>query len=1067
MTLSKSAISVFTSFVGAMFLVTSCGFAEILCPKLVPIEVGGSGMVSCDTMGKEIVNIFWYTGDPATTNPILRLENGKPGGTEYGRGHYNISSSGAMIITNATIKQEALYNALIYFSDGTSESIIIKVNITISPRISCPAIDVCTLCEDCSLAVNGSGKLMCRISGARPSIALKWVVETNTGVSFVEHPPIFVRDTTSDTWNSSAEISYDISSCNQEANVQCVALDDFNRLERSKSSVGIYSGKCRKGSPATIPNNTTPNVFIIIIIVAVVCISVISAVVLLTRILISRRQRNADGYECTSQTALDEEDHHTSNVFSLPEVKTKDREKLVRDLKMKYKASRFSNLLSSWKSIEVADIYVACCCEVKHSQGDSYGSSTDKLLTSTIIRNDKRVQLTAMSHNGRIMFTSQFVQKWIENANKDFILLYMSRKEVEANKTLIDIIKKEISVDTTDLVKCIKAEKSILLIDGLANVTFLRSKATGKVKESTSKDEKIRSKSRILDDWISSTLLRGLDEKARSKISIWIASCSGDIFPSPHATVHISDVDKKHYDDFVGNVCAHFNCLSDPTAPVHSLSDKVVGAIGNNTGEFPVEHENQQKNERPSGNQGNATQSQSFDVGGQEPDTSKQETENLLSNTENNKENNVTTMQDKLKQNVRECLEKYNIFNEFKDLPFLLSLIVYTVADNYASHVPDPGNIKLDTKEKLVCAVMKRLKEHFVSHESKDNPQFSLLDLSLGKLALSFISTESRLAEDQSSVSDEWNEEINFAIELGILRHKKHVSNSESSNKNLKPDTCNCENFDEENPVSTPGDEDSNYVTFKPDQAQQTIQTSDDESCHKDSKLSLCDWVEFSHEYFKYYFAVTYTMKNKQSYPKLLETDEILRCNSILKFIIYMEDSSLKYLCEAYRRLDMYDKIIDCLHEQSDNEDADAVIAKVAESDIKITGLDDLKHRDAFKSYFEKCIKKGIKVKSLSINSVFSMSFLTTLDIPDIDNVTICEMELFEDEFVRIVEWLSRKATSLRFLHCKIPTTFVSDFKKMKKTLENSKLKAILQEDSKQNIFSFNYKKLQWTKGMT
>lgn len=111
--------------------------------------------------------------------------------------------------------------------------------------------------------------------------------------------------------------------------------------------------------------------------------------------------------------------------------------------------------------------------------------------------------------------------------------------------------------------------------------------------------------------------------------------------------------------------------------------------------------------------------------------------------------------------------------------------------------------------------------------------------------------------------------------------------------------------------------------------------------------------------------------------------------------------------------------------------------------------------------------QKGIKVKSLSINSVFSMNFLTTLDIPDIDNVTICEMELFEDEFVRIVEWLSRKATSLRFLHCKIPTTFVSDFKKMKKTLENSKLKAILQEDAKQNIFSFNYKKLQWTKGMT
>lgn len=266
----KLIVSIIKILAVVCFVTISDGFADITCPKLVAIEEGSTAVVACNTTGKTTSLAYWYIGDSATTKPILRLENGKLGGTKYGVGYYNISSSGEMIITNATTRHEALYTVLMYFTDDTDVSKHITVNITVSPLPLCPVIDVCSPCEKCTLSVNDTGTLTCSIVGVRPLMPLKWIIKFQDGIGVVEHLPIIVHDVSSNTWNSSIQITYKVRSCHQEASFQCVAQDDLSLLKHSDSSIRIHTGNCTGKTPDSNGMATAKVVTFVVIFVGIV-----------------------------------------------------------------------------------------------------------------------------------------------------------------------------------------------------------------------------------------------------------------------------------------------------------------------------------------------------------------------------------------------------------------------------------------------------------------------------------------------------------------------------------------------------------------------------------------------------------------------------------------------------------------------------------------------------------------------------------------------------------------------------------------------------------------------------
>lgn len=99
------------------------------CPSTVQIEEGDDSVVTC-TSKTPFVDVYWYIGQTSSTDPILWLQNGKKGGTQYGSTHYDLTLRGEMVIKSANVENAATYTIVAYFGDGTSEQANVTVIIT-------------------------------------------------------------------------------------------------------------------------------------------------------------------------------------------------------------------------------------------------------------------------------------------------------------------------------------------------------------------------------------------------------------------------------------------------------------------------------------------------------------------------------------------------------------------------------------------------------------------------------------------------------------------------------------------------------------------------------------------------------------------------------------------------------------------------------------------------------------------------------------------------------------------------------------------------------------------------
>ncbi|KAJ8035401.1 hypothetical protein HOLleu_22624 [Holothuria leucospilota] len=212
------------------------------CPQRLQIEKGENMTVSCNPEDIQLSSSFWYKGDPSVSGPVLRLERGVPGGTEYGKRHYDITSTGAMIIIDATVDHEGIYSFLAYFDDGQFEKLNVTLVVTITPLQACPVIDKCDPCKDCKKKVNGTDSLRCTVSHSRPKMTLNWLLISANGIKIFRPRKTEEKDYSTDSWNTSSVLPYVARSCNQQAVLQCVAQDEMRLLKHWHSSVNIYTG---------------------------------------------------------------------------------------------------------------------------------------------------------------------------------------------------------------------------------------------------------------------------------------------------------------------------------------------------------------------------------------------------------------------------------------------------------------------------------------------------------------------------------------------------------------------------------------------------------------------------------------------------------------------------------------------------------------------------------------------------------------------------------------------------------------------------------------------------------
>ncbi|KAJ8034940.1 hypothetical protein HOLleu_21974 [Holothuria leucospilota] len=1004
----------YSLFVAATLLITSDGFAKTMCPEIAIVEKGETANVTCDTTGKEMKLVYWYRGDPAISSPILRLENGQPGGTEYGKGHYSITSCGGMIITNATIKHEAVYTALMYFQDETRESMDIKVNVTISPWHSCPVINGCIPCEECSLDVNDTGKLTCNIYGARPMIPLKWTIESQEGVRILEHPRIAVNDITSDTWNSSVEVSYHVSSCSQEAILQCEAEDTFKLLSLSQTSVRVYTENCTNGSLSIIP--AKPSNSIIIVLGFCGSIFVILTMFLFVNIYLKVRRRStpANGFETNSLGEVP--------PLSPSKVLDADAQKLASSLKGKYKTSRLFDSLPNGGDMTAAKLFDVCNFKVIHTNREISVLPANKLLKSNGIRNESRVLITGGPRYWKTMFTKQFVQKWTDAQTNDFILLYIAKSEVKANVNLIDFLEQETSIDRELVAKGMKNSKCILFLDGLDNIAFDENETKNEQKEPLYKNDKTISKAGLLAHITLSDLLKKSHETPFSHIQIWVTTWHKDtidgICTSLYAKVYISEVEnEQQFNELVKKVYEQYHYSGKQLLP----EEHNTGSFGDGVNTESITHTVGFKND-----QSTVTFKSNNPIGTREEEFPERqsfneigEAEKLLCDETKAKESNQREIDDNVRQHVNKFLRRNQIYQEFKETPFLLSLMVLIIVEKYLTEHCDYDDLDTTTLEELIYIAIRHLHEaHYVINEHKVPLETCQIDSSLGKVAFQLISTKSEDMDIHSQIVNDCGHNLNEAIEMGLI----HI---------LK---CNPDKQPEE----------------------------------EGTGLSPSYCVKFSNVYFMFYFAANFIVENEKYYEALAEYDKS-KSGSILKFLIHLEKSRLKHLVGALRQLKMDDDVFDCLSKWETSGDVEEILKSFGETEIQVCGLDRPKHRSAFTSFLTKCIGMKIKLGSLVITGNISVSILTSLELPVISILTLCELKVQEEDFVSILEWLSKREMTLRFQKCEIPKELSDDVKRNMGTLEDIKVKTIRQGDvaDTAGTFLFNYKTGTWTKEET
>lgn len=723
-------------------------FADISCPRFVTIEKNTGGTVSCDTPGNEI-DYFWYKGAPSSTNPILQLEDGKPDGTEYGNGHFNISTSGAMTISNANLEHEGFYTFVAHFKDETVQSHIISVIITVEPSPSCPKIDVCNKCGNCSLEIKSTGHLTCSVNGVRPNLTLKWVTKMQSGISFVQRTSISNQNFNTGTWNTSTELSYEAFHCHIGANIKCVAQDEFGLLDYPSTSLRLHkdSENCTNETPDTPSSDSAVKILVITMSTTMV---VLVVVLIVACFIHKRRNRNSTVKDTASS---DEEEylqlttgHVSPPLTQLKNIMTDQDENFLHCLENIYKSCSFVQPLPWGNSISVSALYTGCRCKIIDTDGNTSFTSSDKLYTLEHIKNKNIVLIQGDKGSGKTMFLKYFVQRWTEDKEKKFLLFFISLKGITGDHSLVDTIKSTLFQENDDVTvvnieNCLKKFKCVLLLDGLNEMCFT-------VGEGSDDQEAFRTERGLT----IGTLLEGETGKLRMNIQIWITtrkegSNVNALQQSGAVRIEIMPFCKTEAKEYTMKVCLHYNKI-DNTGRNRLLSS-------NNAANDTVYNKGE-KAEKKIGIQSEKGEKESLDVNGEEDPCQ----------TTNDYPHNSHYFY------VCNFLKKYCIFKDFGETPDILILIIHILVAKSTSTFTFLNKIKIKNLADIIDTVIMCLEALYAENSNKSYVlgEWNALRKELEKAAFQLTFNKDTVSGSDLQLSSKMRKE---AISIGILLQPK------------------------------------------------------------------------------------------------------------------------------------------------------------------------------------------------------------------------------------------------------------------------------------------------------
>ncbi|XP_071843277.1 uncharacterized protein [Apostichopus japonicus] len=418
------------------------GFSDT-CPSIQFIEIMGTNKIRCDDHA-EINRYYWYVGSTSETDPILKLVNGKMGGSKYNDGHYDITPNGDMTIKNAQLEHEAIYTFVAFFTNDSVWTRDISVIITNTPTHLCPQIRACAECEKCKVILpeNETANLTCFIEGVRPQPVMYWTYEGVANVTKNESHSELTNHTR-DTWTVSTIIFYEMP-CGETTVFNCYIYSDGWLLNVSLTAkVEVNSERCHAMStetPSNVPKkgcfklDLIPCIFIWVIIVAIICIVIY---ICLTRSYTTSRKRK---------------------VCADP----------LKDELIKYYLTKFNAFAES--------TYATCDCVIRTSEEDAETATSDDILKESFFNNSDCVIFTGKVGYGKTYLFQHVARLWAKGEIlQNAIVIYIKLKPFCKKACILEEVVKSMDgqFQSVEAISNILQEREcLLLLDGLTNLTL-------------------------------------------------------------------------------------------------------------------------------------------------------------------------------------------------------------------------------------------------------------------------------------------------------------------------------------------------------------------------------------------------------------------------------------------------------------------------------------------------------------------------------------------------------------------------------------------------------------------
>ncbi|KAJ8051158.1 NLR family CARD domain-containing protein 4 [Holothuria leucospilota] len=183
------------------------------CDSVQYVERGKVGTIEC-SFEEGFFGVYWYNStDFIDSYPIIYVSDSVKYGTGYTSGEYDIYPNGSLLIRYVTLTHEHPYTVTYVQSLGEKTVIQeIKVFVIVKPALPSPFIHDCDEeSNGCFIDVIVPKVLVCSVSGSRPAVELRWMLEkgdehinitTNSSIMSLEHDVYTTRIITSQNWQN-------------------------------------------------------------------------------------------------------------------------------------------------------------------------------------------------------------------------------------------------------------------------------------------------------------------------------------------------------------------------------------------------------------------------------------------------------------------------------------------------------------------------------------------------------------------------------------------------------------------------------------------------------------------------------------------------------------------------------------------------------------------------------------------------------------------------------------------------------------------------------------------------